>query len=140
MRTMTIEHGGETYELAATFKASLEIADKVGDPLEMAREAALEAIMMQSRMPYTPKFKFTVRNVPQILHAGMKAAGSEMKLAEVEELVFDHGFVHARLWAADYIALIVEPKPHKPEVEPNDDVDDQATAKNVQGSKRGEDA
>lgn len=141
MRTMTIEHGGETYELAATFKASLEIADKVGDPLSIAREAVLEAIMMQTRMPYTPKFSFTVRNVPVILHAGLKAAGVDMKLAQVEELVFDHGFVHARLWAADYIALLVEPKPHKPEAEPEDELpDDQDAAKNVQGSKHGEDA
>ena len=141
MRTMTIETGGETYELAATFKASLEIADKVADPLTIAREAALEAAMLKVRIPYQPKFTFTVRNVPVILHAGLKAAGSELKLADIEELVFEAGFVTSRLWAADYLALIVEPKPHKPEVEPEDEVDDdQATAKNVQGSKRGEDA
>ena len=139
MRTMTIENGGETYELAATFKASLEIADKVADPLTIAREAALEAAMLGARIPYQPKFMFSVRNVPVILHAGMKAAGAELKLAEVEEMVFEAGFVTARMWAADYLALIVEPKPHKPEVEPEDEYaeDDQATAKNVQGSKRG---
>lgn len=120
-RDLTIEHDGEEYILAATFKASIELADKVADPLEIAREAALEAAMLNARMPYRPKFQFTVRNVPVILHIGMKAAGSKLKLADVEELVFDKGLVHARLWAADYIALIVEPKPSIPDVEPEDE-------------------
>jgi phage FluMu gp28-like protein len=131
MRTMSITHGGETYELAATFKASLEIADKVEDPLTIAREAALELAMMKVRMPYQPKFRFTVRNVPMILHAGLKAAGSTMLLSEVEELVFDRGLVHARLWAADYLALIVEPKPFKPEVEPEDEHEPEETPGNA---------
>lgn len=125
MRSMTIEHGGEQYELVATFKASLEVADKITDPLSIAREAALEAAMLQARIPYRPKFEFTTRNVAQIVHIGLKAGGSKMTLAEAEELVFDKGLVHARLWAADYIALLVEPKPTAPEVEPSDEVDDQ---------------
>lgn len=137
MREMHIEHGGETYTLAATFKASMEIADKVEDPLHIAREAALEAAMLHARMPYRPKFDFTVRNVPMILHIGLKAAGSPLTLEHVQEIVFDKGLVHARLWAADYIALIVEPKPTKPEVEPEDEVDDQATAGNAPSSKAG---
>jgi hypothetical protein len=137
MRTMNIEHGGETYTLAATFGASIEVADKVEDPLMIAREAALEAAMMQARMPYRPKFEFTVRNVPQILHIGLKAAGSDLTLPQVQEIVFDKGLVHSRLWAADYIALIVEPKPNKPEVEPEDDIDDQDAEGNGQRSKTG---
>lgn len=140
MREMTIEHGGEEYTLAATFKASLEIADKIEDPISIAREAALEHAMMQARMPYRPKFEFTTRNVVQIIHIGLKAAGSDMKLADTEELVFDHGLVHARLWAADYIALIVEPKPTVPEVEPVDDYSDQDAAGNVKSSGAGEGA
>lgn len=137
MRTMTIEHNGETYTLAATFGASVEIADKVEDPLTIAREAALEAAMLQARMPYRPKFDFTVRNVPQILHIGLKAGGSDLTLAQVQEIVFDKGLVHSRLWAADYIALIVEPKPAKPEVEPEDEIDDQDAVGNGRRSKTG---
>lgn len=139
MREMSIEHNGETMVLAATFAASIEIADKVDDPLSIAREAALEAAMLKVRMPYRPKFEFTVRNVPVILHIGLKAAGSDMTLKQVEEFVFEHGLVKARLWAADYIALIVEPKPSKPEVEPDDDIDDETQAGNGQGSKVGVD-
>ena len=138
MREMTIETAaGDELTLAATFKASLEVADKIEDPLSIAREAALEAAMMQARMPYRPKFEFTTRNVVQIVHIGLRAAGNEMKVAEVEELVFDKGLVHARLWAADYIALLVEPKPAKPEVEPEDQISDQDRAGNGQSSKAG---
>jgi hypothetical protein len=137
MREMTFDHNGETYTLAATFAASIEIADKVDDPLMIAREAALEAAMMQARMPYRPKFDFTTRNVPQIIHIGLKAAGSKATLAEVQEIVFDKGLVHSRLIAADYIALIVEPKPRKPEVEPEDEISDQEAAGNAQASKAG---
>lgn len=131
MRELTIEHDGKTYTLAATFKASMEIADKIADPLTIAREAALEHAMLQARMPYRPSFEFTVRNVPQLLHIGMKAAGEKVTLEQVQEIVFDKGLVHARLWAADYLALIVEPKPTKPEIEPEDEVpSDEETAGN----------
>ena len=137
MRELIVEHDGEEYTLAATYKASLEIADKVADPIGIAREAALEAAMMQARMPYRPKFEFTVRNVTQIIFIGLKAAGSDMKMSDVEELVFDRGLVHSRLWAADYIALIVEPKPTTPDVEPEDEFDDQEQAGNVKSSRAG---
>jgi hypothetical protein len=137
MREMTIEHDGKTYTLAATFAASVKLADRVEDPLKIAREAALEAAMMKARMPYTPKFDFTVRNVPVILHIGMEAAGASTTIEEVQELVFSKGLVHARLWAADYVALIVEPKPAKPEVEPEDEVAGSTPAGNGKGSKAG---
>jgi len=106
----------------------------------LANEPARVAAWLSARSPYNPNFDVTVRNVPQILFIGLRAAGSELKLAEVEELVFEAGFVHARLWAADYIALIVEPKPTAPEVEPDDDIDDGQSVGNVKSSIAGEDA
>jgi hypothetical protein len=136
MRTLTIEHDGEEHELAATFGASVELADRVGDPMFIAREAALEATMMQARIPYQPKFVFTVQNVPEILAIGLKAAGSKLKKREIEEMVFDAGFLHARKWAADYLALIVEPKPTVPLDEPEDEYDEDE-AGNGESSKDG---
>ena len=113
MRLFNFEHDGKDYELAATFAASIEIADKVADPLAIAREAAMEAALAQARIPYQPKFMFTIRNVPQILFAGFRAAKSDMKLKDVEELVFDMGFIEAREKASDFLALIVTPKPSR---------------------------
>lgn len=110
MREMTANLGGEEITLAATFKASLDIAEKVDDPLSIAREAAIEALFAQSLQAYQPRFKFTVQNVPLIIFTGMKAAGDKRTLEQVQELVFDAGFVEARDVAVEYIALLVTPK------------------------------
>ena len=109
MREVTATLGGEEITLAATFKASEEIADKVADPLAIAREAALESMFAQALQVYEPKFKFTVRNVPLLLHIGMKAAGDKRTLEQVKALTFDGGFFPARDIATDYIAAIVGP-------------------------------
>lgn len=111
MRSMTVEIGGETRELAATYGASREIMDKVGDPLMIAREAAIEAHMASKGIPYTPRWAFTVENVPEIIHIGLKAAKSDMTKAQVEEAVFDLGFDAAQEMAGDYLALIVTAGP-----------------------------
>lgn len=131
MRDMTIETAtGETHTLAATWKASVEIADSVGDPLMIARESALENAMLAARMPYQPKFSFTAKNVAQVVFIGLRAAGSELKLEDVQGMVFDKGLLHAQLWAADYIALLVTPKPNKIGDDVIDEVDDATEAGN----------
>jgi hypothetical protein len=110
MRECEVQLGGETVTLAATFAAATKIADKVADPLAIAREAALEASMLGRGLPYEPRFKFSVQNVPMILHIGMTAAGSKATLAEVQEMVFDAGFIVARDAATEYIATLVMPR------------------------------
>lgn len=111
MREITVTIGGRDLTLSASFKASLEIAQQVADPLTIAREAALEGMFLQQGLPYEPKWRFTVMNVIQILMIGLRAAGSPLKQAEVEELVFEAGFLQAKEAAGDYLALIVGPKP-----------------------------
>lgn len=113
MRDLTVELGGQELRLVATFAASVKLAEKVGDPFAIMREAALEAMFLGMGMPYEPKWRFTVKNVPEILHIGLNAAGSQMKLAEVQELVFDAGFGPSRDAALEYITLIAGPKPEE---------------------------
>lgn len=110
MREIEVTLGGETVTLAATFGAAMKLAEKVADPLLIAREAALEGTMIARGMPYDPRFKFTVANVPLILWIGMQAAGNKAKLEDVQEMVFNAGFIAARDAAVDYIALIVRPQ------------------------------
>ena len=109
MREIIVDLGGEELTLAATFKASVEISDRVGDPLVIAREAAIEAMMSQNGVPYDPRWKFSVRNVPEIIWIGAKAAGDKRKLEDVQELVFAAGFIAARDVATRYLAAIVSP-------------------------------
>lgn len=114
MREFECELAGRSLQLAATFKASIQIAEKVADPLWIAREASIEAMMLERGLAsYEPKFRFTVENVPLVLHIGLKAAGSSMSLEEVQEIVFDAGFGASRDAALEYLGLIVGPKPEE---------------------------
>jgi hypothetical protein len=86
-------------------------ATRIADPLVIGREAHLEALLTRPGFPpYDPKFKFTVSNVPLLLHIGLKAAGSSLTLEQVQELAFDEGFVSAKEKATDYLALIISPR------------------------------
>lgn len=110
MRKMTASLGGYELELAATFAAASDLSEKVGDPLAIAREAQIEAMLSGVGQVYHPKWQFTVKNVPTILHIGMKAAGSDMSLDKVQEMVVENGFMEAKAIALDYVAMIVTPK------------------------------
>jgi hypothetical protein len=110
MRTVIIALGDQTFDLGVTFGAATDIAKRVADPLMMAREAQVEAGMAAAGLNYQPKWVPTVDNVPVILHIGMKAAGGDMTLAQVQELCADAGFMEARDQAMNYVAAIVTPK------------------------------
>lgn len=113
MRTHVCTLAGETLELTANFAASIEIAKQIADPLLIAREAALEAMMLAKSFPYNPRWAFTVENVPKLLHIGLKASGSKMTLERLQEIVFEAGFADARDEATEYLALIVGPRPEE---------------------------
>jgi len=106
MRSMIAEIGGEKRELVANYKASMEIANKVADPIYIARQAAIEESMRSRGFPWTPDFAFNVENVVQILSIALGA-----KRDDVQEWVFDMGFDEAVGLAGDYLSLIVTAKP-----------------------------
>lgn len=117
MRELVTELAGQQLTLRATFGAAQEVADKIADPLAIAREAGVEAMMMGRGLVYEPRWKFTIKNVPHIIHIGLKAAGDSRSLADVEELAFEAGFIVARDLAIEYLLLISGPKPE--EVKPS---------------------
>lgn len=110
MRSMTVEIGGREFELAASFGAAAEIAKRVGDPLMIVREATLEAMMLRAGQTHAPKWMPTVENVPVILWVGAGGPAGKIKLAEMQEAVFDHGFVEAKELALEYMAMLVTPR------------------------------
>ena len=111
MREYSGELAGKSLTLAATFGASVKIAKSVGDPMMIAREANVEAYMLDKGLNYNPRWTFDVENVPELIHIGLKEAGSSMTLKEVQELVFEVGFAAARDFALEYLALIIGPAP-----------------------------
>jgi len=110
MRELEATIAGKEIKLAATFKASMELAKKVADPLYIAREATLEVMMMERGMPYTPKWMFTTENIPLIIKIGV---GDAHTLEEVQEMVFEEGFANCRDIATEYIGLLVGPVPEE---------------------------
>lgn len=111
MREVYITLAGRELELVANFKASLEIAKTIGDPMVIMREASLEALFLSRGIAYDPKFQFNTENSTKILHIGLKAAGSKMTLEEVQELCFEAGYVETKEAASEYLALIIGPRP-----------------------------
>lgn len=110
MREMTATLAGEDVELAATFKSSMEIAKKVADPLFISSEAGLETYFVSAGIPYQPKWRPTIENVPLILHIGQKAAGGSRTIEDMQDLVFRAGFIEARDQAFAYIAMMTTTK------------------------------
>lgn len=109
MDRMSVTVGGLDLELGFNFGAGREISQKVGDPLAIAREAGLEAMLGQAGIVHQPKWLPTVENVPMILWIGAKHGGMTVKLEEVQDAVFRHGFLEAKVVALDYLAGIVTP-------------------------------
>jgi len=122
MRTFDAVIGGETIALAVTFGASLKVADAVGDPLMISREAAKEAMFSQRGIEYEPKWSFSLSNVTQILWIGATAAGSKITFDEMGEKVLAGGLFEAKNEAGRYLGAIVSPgseevKPEKSDAE-----------------------
>lgn len=113
MRDIEVTLGGKELRLAADFKASLEIAKKVGDPLTIMREAALETALISRGIPYDPKWRFTVENVLELIHIGTQRADQRISRDEIGELIFAAGFLAAKEVASDYLAIIVGPRPEE---------------------------
>lgn len=109
-RSMTATLGGEEIKLVASFGAASEIASKIGDPLMIVREITVSSEMAKSGIGYTSKWQFGVKNLPVMLHIGMRAAGDKRGLAEVQDMVFGAGFIEAQSVCIDYLMLLVTPQ------------------------------
>jgi ABC-type hemin transport system ATPase subunit len=106
MRKLTFTApNGDDIELAATFAASVELAEKVADPMHMHRQAVASATLGPS---YQAKFAFTVSNVAKIMHIGAKHAGSKMTLSEMNDLAFEIGAFNAQALAEQYVLLFLQ--------------------------------
>ena len=110
MREMNTALGSKELRLVANFRASMQIAEQIADPL-IAKEVAIDAMMQQAGMPYKPRFSFDIKNLPKLLHIAARAGDEKLSLEDVQELVFEAGFFEAQTVAIQYMELIVGPGP-----------------------------
>lgn len=77
-----VRFGPDEYTLKSTWKSSIEIAEKVSDPLKMAFDLV------------EGKLELELEQIVCIIWIGLKAAGEEFTYDEVGELVHKHGFIN----------------------------------------------
>lgn len=111
MQTLQIELGGQKYDLAATWGASLEIEEQVADPLFISGESFKKANFDAVGVDYDPKFSFGTRNSVRILHIALKHNGHDVTEEQIGDALIKVGMLRGLEWAADYIGLIVNNGP-----------------------------
>jgi len=107
---MEAKLGDTALTLVANWKTSLEVAERVGDPMMIAREAVKEAVLLEKGLPFRPDFVLTTENVAEIIHIGVNAGDTEMSLDRIGELIFDAGIFAGKEIATDYLAMIIGPQ------------------------------
>lgn len=101
-RTVPFQVNGTEYNMPATYKASKEIAEKVGDPIRMAVDSA------------AGKLSWSQEDVISLIHIGVSHAGCSLPRDEVAEYVLQQGLLQSMKVAADYIAAVVDGGPERP--------------------------
>lgn len=113
MRNYTVTLAGRDIPLGITWGASMELAEKVADPLVITSEAQTRFIAGQAGLR-APKgeFQWTGKSVADILYIGHKHSAAEEKLTvdELHELIFDAGLDNAHAAALQYIGNMMNPE------------------------------
>lgn len=109
MESFDVTLGGLSLSLALHFGAAKDLSQKVGDILMITNEAMLETMLAKHKMVHSPKWVPTVENIPLIFWIGAKNCGSTVKISDVENAVFLHGFIEAKELALQYLACLATP-------------------------------
>lgn len=113
MREYTVKLADKELSLGITWAASMELSEKVADPLKITSEAQVKALSMQAGLrPPKGEFSWTVKAVADVLFIGTKHSKVEEKptLEDVQELVFDAGLDNAHAAALMYIGNMMNPE------------------------------
>lgn len=106
-RSMTLSLGGKQYELVASWKASMDIAENVMDPVVLAKDAALTQQFLKHNIAYDSKFEFTAENTARILHCALRSNGHELTFNEVGEAMVSDGIIEHVGEADKFISLLI---------------------------------
>ncbi len=86
--------GADEYTIKPTWKTSMEIAERVGDPLGMAFSVAAGSLELQ------------LKQVVGILWVALKAEGAEYTFDELGELIYKHGPINYTSAVGKYLIEI----------------------------------
>ena len=101
-KTVACNLNGTTWQMPASYKASRDVAAKVGDPLQMAIEAHK-----------TGNINLGMEQVIDLIHIGVRHAGCSLERDAVGEAIMDGGLVNYVQVAGEYIGAMVAGGPEK---------------------------
>lgn len=109
-RTVTVTLRGTEWHMPASYRASKEIAEVVGDPLGMAEKITKHFGLKPSERSVL----FTLDEMVSIVYIGCKAAGCGLNKDQVGDAIVDAGAADYISIVADYILAICLGGPEKP--------------------------
>lgn len=99
-KTVEAVINGTAYHMPASYKASKEIAEKVGDPLKIAMQAH------QNKMTGASSASMSVDDVVNIIAIGCKNAGCSLSVDAIGEAIVEAGVVSYLAIVGDYLLSI----------------------------------
>ncbi len=88
---VAVRFGADEYQLKSTWESSQELAEKVGDPLQLA-------FSIKNGVQV-----FTSEKMVRTIWIGLKAAGEKLSYSEVGSLCHKYGLVDYMVVAGDYV-------------------------------------
>ena len=103
-RTVTVKINGTEWHMPASYRASKEFAEQVGDPLKLAIQA--ESMTLE----------LSTEDVVSAIYVGCKHAGSSLTKDQIGESIFesDSGLAGYLDAVGAYIAAMVAGSPERP--------------------------
>lgn len=100
--SLTVRFGPDEYELKASWAASQEFDQKIGDPLQMAM-----------KMHASGEHVFTAKTAVRAIWIGMKHAGGKLTESEIGELCHKGGMVNYLAVANGFLISLVSGGPEE---------------------------
>lgn len=101
-RAVTVMVGAKEWHMPASYKASKEVAETVGDPLQMSLAAS------------TGELNWTTDDVVSVIYIGCKHAGCSLSKDEIGEAVMEGGLQNYIVSVGQYIGAMVMGGPERP--------------------------
>lgn len=101
-RTVAVKINGSEWRMPVSYRASKEIAERVGDPLTMAMNAR------------NGEIQWTSEDIVRVIYIGCSQAGCSLTQDQIGEAMFDHGLQNYLGPMAEYIGALVQGGPERP--------------------------
>lgn len=118
MDSLQITVDGREYMLRPSWRASVDIADQVCDPMTIGAEMTKVETFAERGMNYRPDFQLGFVNSVQILGIAARANGHDLSDDQIGEEYSGGKMMDAVTHAATLIGLMLTPGPAKPSGKP----------------------